>query len=173
MGWKDLFRNPALGSQAKELQQLEALLPQDAVARLTAQVAASERRHSGEIRICLEYAMPRAYVQAGYTVRERALTLFSELHVWDTEHNNGILLYVLMQQHAIEIVADRGFNRHVPQEAWAAITRRMVPHLRGAQLEQALAVALAELTELLFTHFPPNPAQPRLDELPDSPVLLG
>ena len=173
MSWKDLFRNPALNSQAEELHKLEALLPQDAAARLTAQVAASERKHSGEIRICLEYAMPRAYEQAGYSARDRALTLFSELHVWDTEHNNGILLYVLMQHHAIEIVADRGFNRHVPQAAWAAIAHHMAPHLRDARLEQALAAALAELTELLSTHFPPNPALPRLNELPDSPVLLG
>ena len=76
-------------------------------------MAASERRHSGEIRVCVEAGLPLSYLWRDATARERAVTMFGKLRVWDTEHNNGVLIYLLLAEHAIEIVADRGLNRHV------------------------------------------------------------
>jgi uncharacterized membrane protein len=88
-------------------------------ARLEARVAASERRHSGEIRVCVEAGLPLSYLWRA-TARDRAITMFGKLRVWDTEANNGVLIYLLLAEHAIEIVADRGLARHVPQAQWEA-----------------------------------------------------
>ena len=117
--------------------------------------------------------MRRCSVDWQAPARERALSLFGKLRVWDTEHNNGVLIYLLLQEHAIEIIADRGFNRHVPQAEWTHITQRMCEPLRQGQYEHALGIALDDVTALLAAHFPPNPRRPRLNELPDAPVILG
>ena len=107
-------------------------IPPDMLQRLTQRVAASERRHSGEIRICVESSLPisdlwrldrRNSISA--LTRQRAVTMFGKLRVWDTEHNNGVLIYLLLAEHAIEIVADRGLSRKVPQGEWQAIVGRM------------------------------------------------
>ena len=95
-------------------------------------MAASERRHSGEIRVCVEAGLPLSYLWRGATARERAVTMFGKLRVWDTEHNNGVLIYLLLAEHRIEIVADRGLNRHVERRAVAgdhasACARRSAP----------------------------------------------
>ena len=84
--------------------------PPTAVERLRERVAASERRHSGEIRICVEAGLPLSYLWRGLSARDRAITMFGKLRVWDTEHNNGVLIYLLLAEHAIEIVADRGLE---------------------------------------------------------------
>ena len=117
--------------------------------------------------------MPPSYVERNAPARERALSLFGKLRVWDTEHNNGVLIYLLLQDHAIEIIADRGFNRHVPQSAWVRIAEDMCEPLRQNQHEAALNSAIDAVTVLLAEHFPPHPHRPRLNELPDAPVILG
>ena len=86
------------------------LLGKDALARIEARVAASEKRHSGEIRVVVEAGLPFSYLRRGATPRERAVALFGKLGVWDTERNNGVLIYLLLAERAIEIVADRGLN---------------------------------------------------------------
>src|SRR4029453_19375983 len=91
--------------------------------RLRQRVAASERRHSGEIRLCVEAGLPLSYLWRDLSARERALTMFGKLRVWDTEHNNGVLIYLLLAEHAIEIVADRGLDRRVPRAPWQATLR--------------------------------------------------
>lgn len=150
-----------------------AVLPPDARLRLSRRVTASERLHCGEIRLCVEAAMPPSYVERNAPARERALSLFGKLRVWATEHNNGVLIYLLLQDHAIEIIADRGFNRHVPQSAWVRIAEDMCEPLRQNQHEAALNSAIDAVTVLLAEHFPPHPHRPRLNELPDAPVILG
>ena len=153
--------------------RLRRVLTPEVLQRLGQRVAASERRHTGQIRICAEGGLPLSYLWRGASARERAITQFGKLRVWDTEHNNGVLIYLLLQEHAIEIIADRGFNRHVPQAEWTRITQRMCEPLRQGKYEQALGIALNDVTTLLATHFPPNPHRPRLNELPDAPVILG
>lgn len=146
-------------------------VPPDMVQRLAARVAASERRHSGEIRICVEAGLPTSYLWRGATARERAVAQFGKLRVWDTEHNNGVLVYLLLAERAIEIVADRGINAHVSPEQWQAMVARMGAAFREARFEDGLTQALEEVSALLVAHFPVAEGQANTNELPDGPVL--
>jgi len=148
----------------------------DAIARLTQRVAASEQRHTGQIRICVEGGLPLGYLWRSIPPRERALTLFGKLRVWDTEHNNGVLIYLLVADHAIEIVADRGLARHVPPDTWSTLVRGLGDALRAGRYEDGLDQALTQVTALLEQHFAPVPDalhSARPNELPDAPVLPG
>ncbi|KQU82321.1 hypothetical protein ASC78_17130 [Variovorax sp. Root318D1] len=148
------------------------VLPDAAMERLAARVGASERRHSGEIRICVEAGLPLSYLRRNASARERAVTLFGKLRVWDTQHNNGVLIYLLLAEHAIEIVADRGIDAHVDDAEWAAMTQRMGASFREGRFEDGLTQALEEMSALLVTHFPLTDNQPDTNELPDAPVVL-
>ena len=146
-------------------------LPPELLERLERRVGASERRHSGEIRICVEAGLPSSYLWRGAAPRERAIMLFGKLRVWDTEHNNGVLIYLLLAEHAIEIVADRGIDRHVPAAEWKAIVGRMGTAFREGRFEDGLTQALEEVSALLVTHFPLAEGEVNPNELPDEPVL--
>ncbi|MGH6639681.1 MAG: TPM domain-containing protein [Polaromonas sp.] len=146
-------------------------LPPDLVQRLMARVAASENRHSGEIRICVEAGLPLSYLWRNATARERAVTMFGKLRVWDTEHNNGVLIYLLLAEHAIELVADRGLNRHVSPQDWQAMVQRMGSAFRDGRFEEGLTQALAEVSAVLVQHFPTQDGDTQRNELPDRPVL--
>ena len=146
-------------------------IPADLAQRLAERVAASERRHSGEIRIYIEAGLPLSYLWRDATPRERALAMFGKLGVWDTEHNNGVLIYLLLAEHAIEVVADRGLSRHVPQEHWQEIVQRMSGAFRAARYEEGLGQAVDEVTALLVQYFPVREGEANPNELPDEPVL--
>jgi uncharacterized membrane protein len=147
-------------------------IPPDMLARLQRRVAASEQRHSGEIRICVEAGLPLSYLWRGASARERAITMFGKLRVWDTEHNNGVLIYLLLADHAIEIVADRGLARHVGTDQWQAMVVRMAEAFREQRYEDGLTQALEETSALLMTHFAvADTGKSNPNELPDSPVL--
>ncbi|MEY8878124.1 MAG: TPM domain-containing protein [Leptothrix sp. (in: b-proteobacteria)] len=150
----------------------ERLLGAGAIGRLQAGVTSSERRHSGQIRICVEAALPWRYLRGGASARDRAIAMFSKLRVWDTEHNNGVLIYLLLADQAVEIVADRGLNQHVGPEHWQRILNDMRQAFRQGTFEQGLSAAIATVDELLCQHFPVTPTQPAgPNELPDRPVL--
>ena len=146
-------------------------IPPDLVGRLMRRVAASEQRHSGEIRLYVEAGLPVSYLWRDATPRERAVALFGKLGVWDTEYNNGVLIYLLLAEHAIEIVADRGLAGRVPPAEWQAIVSRMGPALREGRFEDGLTQALEEVSALLVAHFPQAAGQANPNELPDQPVL--
>jgi uncharacterized membrane protein len=146
-------------------------IPPELVERLKSRVAASERRHSGEVRICVEAGLPASYVWRGASARERAVALFGKLRIWDTEHNNGVLIYLLLAEHAIEIVADRGLNRHVGHDEWQAIVQRMGTAFHEGRFEDGLTQALSEVSALLVQHFPAGEGERNDNELPDEPVL--
>jgi len=112
------------------------------VQRLQQRVAASERRHSGEIRVCVEAGLPLSYLWRGLQARDRALTMFGKLRVWDTEHNNGVLIYLLLAEHAIEIVADRGLHARVGAAQWSGIVATLREALRAGRHEQGLSAAI-------------------------------
>lgn len=139
----------------------------DAVARLEARISASERRHCGEIRICVEAGLPLTYLWRGLSARDRALTLFGKLRVWDTEANNGVLIYLLLAEHAIEIVADRGVARHVPADHWQSVLAGMRDAFRAGQFEQGLATAVDAVDRLLLEHFALADGERNPNELPD------
>lgn len=152
-------------------------IPDDMAERLARRVAASEMRHSGEVRLCVEASLPTSYLwRVGdrsplpVVVRERALTWFGRLRIWDTEHNNGVLIYVLLAEHAIEFVADRGLSRQVGAPEWQAIVDRLGSRLREGAFEDGLTQALEEVSALLVTHFPSEPASSDPNELPDTIV---
>ena len=146
-------------------------MPPDMVERIGRRVAASERRHTGEVRIYVEAGLPTSYLWRSATPRERAVTLFGKLRVWDTEHNNGVLVYLLLADRAIEIVADRGLARHVPPEEWRAIVARLGAALHDGRFEDGLTQALEEVSALLVQHFPVGEGEANDNELPDEPVL--
>ena len=148
------------------------VLPADLLDRLTHRVAASERRHSGEIRICVEAGLPMSYLWRDAPARQRAVMLFGKLRTWDTEHNNGVLIYLLLAEHAIEIVADRGIDAHVSDDDWAAMAQRMGAAFREGRFEDGLTQALGEVSALLVEHFPLEEGVVNRNELPDEPVLL-
>ena len=142
-------------------------LGEGALARLEAQVQTSEKTHSGEIRLCVEAGLPLSYLWQDRTARERAIAMFGKLRVWDTEANNGVLIYLLLADHAIEIVADRGLARHVPPEHWRAIVAGMGEAFRSGHYEQGLATAIAAVDAMLTRHFPLAIGQANPNELPD------
>lgn len=144
-----------------------------ALKRLEAKVATSERKHHGEIRICVEAGLPLSYLWRDATARERAVTMFGKLRVWDTEANNGVLIYLLLAEHAIEIVADRGLNRHVSQAQWSELIAKMSGAFREGRFEAGLAQAVDAIDALLARHFALAAGQPNPNELPDAPWREG
>lgn len=148
------------------------VLPAEALARLQQRVAASEARHTGEIRVCAEASLPLSYLWRDATARERAITMFAKLRVWDTEHNNGVLIYLLLAEHRIEIVADRAVARRVAADHWQQLVDTMGAAFRAGHFEQGLGDAIDAVDALLVQHFPRGAgAATRLNELPDEPLL--
>ena len=143
----------------------------DAVQRIAQRVAQSEQAHSGQVRVCIESSLPASYVMRDATARDRAVAMFGKLRVWDTEHNNGVLVYVLLVERAIEVVADRGVAARVPQEQWDGIVTRMQSAFSDARFEDGLLRAIDEVTAVLTAHFPREAGQAQANELPDEPVL--
>ena len=143
----------------------------DALTRIQERVRASEHSHSGEIRICIEAGLPLSYVWRGLSARQRAITLFGKLRVWDTEHNNGVLIYLLLAEHRIEIVADRGLSRHVDAAAWHRIVDGMGAAFRAGRFEEGLVAAIDAVDARLRERFPLAPGEPNPNELPDAPLL--
>ncbi|WAC73766.1 TPM domain-containing protein [Roseateles sp. SL47] len=146
-------------------------LPAEALRRLAARVAESEQRHGGEIRVCVEASLPLSYLWRRASARERAVTLFGKLRVWDTEQNNGVLIYLLLAEHAIEIVADRGLNQRVSAEQWHTVIGSLREALQAGRFEDGLVAAIGQVEQLLAHQFPTNGAPPR-NELPNAVVVL-
>jgi len=150
----------------------------DMLERLHQRVSASEARHTGEVRIYVEASLPLSYLwrhlREGVPVhalaRQRATSMFGKLRVWDTQHNNGVLLYLLLAEHAIELVADRGLNAIVQPGEWLAMVQHMGAAFASGHFEDGLTQALSEVSAPLVQHFPAGPT-PNSNDLPDIPVL--
>ena len=130
----------------------------------------SEQLHDGEIRFAVEAALEPAHLWRGKTARQRAIEVFAELGVWDTERNNGVLLYLLLADRDVEIVADRGYNGKVTAEEWETVCRQMESSLREGRHREALIAGIEAITQIMVRHFPPL-AQ-GCNELPDRPAAL-
>ncbi|RYF13651.1 MAG: TPM domain-containing protein [Comamonadaceae bacterium] len=146
-------------------------IPPAMVERLAQHVAQSEKRHTGEVRIYVEAGLPLSYLWRDAAPRERAIAMFGKLGVWDTEQNNGVLIYLLLAEHAIEVVADRGLSRHVGESQWREIVAHMGGEFRAGRYEEGLRQAVDEVTALLVRHFPAAPGAPNPNELPDRPAF--
>ena len=133
-------------------------------------IATSEVQHCGEIRFVVEGALDGWPLLEGQSPRGRALDLFSELRVWDTQHNNGLLIYLLLADHAVEIVADRGINDKVDAATWTQICVQMEQAFRQSHFEAGVVGGVQAVTQQLAQHFPAN--EQLGNELPNRPVVL-
>jgi len=147
-------------------------LPQPALQRLEAAVRASEARHLGELRICVEAGLGLPRLWRNESPRQRAIACFGLLRVWDTEHNNGVLIHLLLADRRIEVVADRGLSQRVPPETWQALADQLGQALAQGQVEAGLQQAIAHVGDLLHTHFPAPAHAPNPNELPDAIVMI-
>ncbi len=154
---------------------LRQVIPPAMLDRLQQKISTSEQSHSGEIRICVEASLPwRALwrdAPMADIVRARAVTLFSEMGVWDTANNNGVLIYVLLAEHDIEILADRGLNALVGAQHWQALVNQMGAAFRQGKFEEGLSQGIDTVAIALRQHFPADGTQSNPNELPDRPVL--
>lgn len=160
--WAELhLRKNLPASTLKELEQL---------------IANSELGHTGQVRICVEAGLPWSYIWRDATPRQRAISLFGKLRVWDTEHNNGALIYLLLADHAIEIIADRAVARAVAQSTWDALVQEMQQSFQNHAYADGMERTLQRVSGLLAEHFPRDTHSartPAADELPDAPVVQG
>jgi uncharacterized membrane protein len=143
--------------------------PAEVLASIEAAIGAAEARSNGEIRFVVETALEMGEAWAGLAPRERALHVFSALHLWNTELRNGVLIYVLMADHDVEIVADRGAAAVIAQEDWEGVCRAVEAQFRQGQFAAGALAAVEAVGRLLERHFPGSTAR---DELPNQPVLL-
>ena len=144
--------------------------PPAAMAAIEQAVARSETQHRGEVRFAVEAALDVSGLIAGQSARARAIEVFSQLGVWDTEDNNGVLIYLLLADRDVEIVADRGINAVVAAHEWEAICRAMEAALRRREFEPAVLGAIEAVTRLLARHFPPRAGD--RNELANRPVTV-
>jgi uncharacterized membrane protein len=130
----------------------------------------SENQHRGEIRFAVENTLAPAWVWHHLSARERATEIFSNLRVWDTEENSGILIYVLLADREVHIIADRGIAQKVAQTEWDDIAKAMETAFSQSKFKEGSLIGIAQLTKLLANHFPPGVVNP--NELPNKPVII-
>jgi len=129
-----------------------------------------EDRHMGEIRFVVEASLHPLDIIRTKTPRKRAIEVFTQLHVWDTEHNNGILIYLLLADRDVEIVADRGIHQFVGNPGWDKICHDMEVLFRRGEFEAGVLQGIAEVTDVLAVHFPVRGQNK--NELPNQPIIM-
>ena len=144
--------------------------PRSSLSAIEQAIKASEATHVGEVRFVVEGALDGTPLYGGQTAKERALDVFSKLRMWDTEYNTGVLIYLLLADRHVEIIADRGIHAKTGAHAWSAVCRDMEADFKAAKYEEGAIRGIQAVTHHLAEHFP---AQARTrNELPDRPVLL-
>ena len=150
--------------------QVKRLFPKRSMQAIEAAIAASEPHHMGELRFVVEAGLDLPELLAGISARKRALDIFSQLRIWDTEHNSGVLIYLLLADNKVEILADRGINSRVNQQEWAGICKNMENKFHTGDFEGGALCGINAITSLLKQHFPAHPQN--FNELSDRPVIL-
>ena len=145
--------------------------PPAALSRIEAAIAEGERRHRGQVCVVVEASLPLGRVLKRLAPRTRALEVFGAMHVWDTEENCGVLVYLLLADRDVEIVADRGIHAKVGDSAWEGICSGMEAAFRERRFEEGVLAGIAKINALLAEHFP-RTGDAGTNELPDRPVLL-
>lgn len=138
--------------------------------RIEDAIRKSEATHTGQIRFVVEGSLDMAPLFGNQPARERAIDVFSMLRVWDTEQNNGVLIYLLLADHDFEIVADRGINAKVGYGEWKKICTEMEAEFRDKDFERGIILGIAAVTKHLARHFPSVGSHQ--NELPDEPVAM-
>jgi uncharacterized membrane protein len=172
---RDRGRNPGkLGRALRHLlstgNEAERAFPPDTLAAIAEAITAGEQTHRGEVRLVVEKSLPLSAVWEGVTNRQRAISLFADYGIWDTEDNCGVLIYVNLADHKVDIVADRGINRKIEPATWQAICNTMTAGFAQGRFHDAVLDAVGQVNALLRQHFPSNGS--RANELPDKPLML-
>jgi uncharacterized membrane protein len=149
--------------------QVTRAFPRSALNAIEKAIKSSETAHSGEIRFVVEGALDGMPLFKGQSPRDRAIKLFAQLRVWDTEHNSGLLIYLLLADRAVEIVADRGIHAKVGADEWRKVCHQMETAFKQSNYEGGVVSGVQAVTQHLVSHFP---ADDRGNELPDRPVVL-
>ena len=150
---------------------LHRAFPLTTLAVIERAVAEQEKRHRGELRVVIEGGLPVQALVSGRTARERALEHFNRMRVWDSEDNAGVLIYLLLADRRVEIVADRGIHALVGDTAWETICGAMQQEFAAGRFEAGVLAGLASVSDLLAQHFPAGPGD-KPNELPDAPVVV-
>lgn len=165
MGWRRLLRHWSTGDIA-----VRRAFPDDVMQRIEDAIRAGEATHGGEVVFAVEASLPTRALWADESPRERALEAFGFLGCWDTEEDNGVLIYLLLADRDVEIVADRGAARAVPAGEWAAVCREMEACFRARRFEEGALAGVRRVHALLAAHFPPRPRDE--NELANRPVVI-
>jgi uncharacterized membrane protein len=165
MQWRRFFRH-----LFATRRRLKRCFPEPTLADIEAAISRTEHRHAGEIRFAIEVALEPWEALRGRQPRDRALEVFANLGVWDTQQNNGVLIYVLLADHDVEIVADRGYNGRVDASEWSAVCETMKRTFGCEEFAGGAVAAVESVGRLIEPHFPLG-EQDR-NELPNRPALL-
>ena len=150
--------------------RLRRIFPPAVLARIEQAIKAGEATHAGQVRFVVEGALDGAPLLRNQPARERALDIFSQLRIWDTVHNNGVLIYLLLADHDFEIVADRGIDSRVGHAGWEKICQEMEADFRSGDFERGVIKGIAAVSRELAAHFPGSGGGS--NELPDAPVVM-
>jgi len=159
--WRHILMTPWVAARAF------APAAREAIGRA---VAEHEKRHRGEVRFVVEAELTSAQLWASLGSRERAVEIFAMLGVWDTAERTGVLVYVLLADQKVEIVADRGVSAKVSQPEWQEICGAMQEAFRAGRFEEGAVAGVRAISALLEKHFPAGTAN--ANELPDQPLIL-
>ncbi len=151
LAWRRVWRH-ALSHP----RQVSRLFSAPALQVIEQLITASEQQHAGEIRLVIESGLPLSAVLQQLSPRKRAIQLFGQLNIWDTEHNNGVLVHLLLADRHVEIIADRGIHRQVGDAGWQQICRHMETQFRDGQFEAGVQFGVQAIGDLLAQHYPPQ-----------------
>jgi uncharacterized membrane protein YgcG len=165
MNVKRIMRHLSMGRAA-----VQRVFPSSALNEIENAIRSTEARHAGQIRFAVESSLELAPLLAGQTAQQRAIEVFSSLRVWDTEHNNGVLIYLLLADRDVEIIADRGIHVRLDQEVWEGICSEMETAFRAGHFEAGVLAGIHAVGEHLSRHFPAHSG--KINEMPDRPVVL-
>ncbi len=160
-----------IGKHLLELHwRVRQIFSREVLALIEQAIKAGEATHSGQVRFVVEGALDGRPLFKGQPARERALDIFSQLRIWDTAHNNGVLIYLLLADRDVEIVADRGIDAHVGAGGWQKICAAMEADFRSGNFSGGVINGIAAVSRELAAYFPKHGAGP--NELPDKPVVM-
>lgn len=169
--WKRLLRHLVTDHRA-----VRKLFSPRSLRQLEQATRHGEQLHAGQVRLAIEASLPLGAVRMGMTPRQRALEVFGGLRVWDTAANCGVLVYLLVADRAVEIIADRGIHAKVGDVAWRTVCEKMEFQFREGKFTEGALSGLVDIGSLLAVHFPRSsnaPGNAAVDnELPDAPLLL-
>ena len=150
--------------------RVRRIFPPQALAEIERAIKAGEQTHSGQVRFAVEGALDGKPLFKNQPARERALDIFSQLRIWDTAHNNGVLIYLLLADRQVEIVADRGIDAKVGAAGWEKICQSMEADFRAGNFAGGVIKGIQSVSQQLAAHFPRRGRGP--NELPDEPVVI-